>query len=154
MDLYISSSIKTSSIPKFMQGGCENTYRWAQTGMHGNMYVIFAAISWRRGFPVTECHKQWNICHPPGPRYSKLCLLPAKWCFCCFGALMVTSSSTTRIVDRWSIGHGFVLCLKWSWNPLFIVEAHKCWENAVVLYHEDAQFIRQQQPLKRFENWN
>jgi len=45
-------------------------------------------------------------------KFKKVCLLPALWCWHCFGTLMGLSSSNTRIMDRWSIVQGIVLCLK------------------------------------------
>jgi len=64
-----------------------------------------------------------NTRHCPGPINYTVCFPLAKWCWCCFGTSIGPFSGTTRIVDRWSIVHSFVLCLKRSWNPLFTVDA-------------------------------
>jgi hypothetical protein len=53
-----------------------------------------------------------NTYHHPGPRNSKVCHLPPKWCWHCPRALLGPSLSTTRIVNRRSKVHSTVLCLK------------------------------------------
>jgi len=90
--------------------------------MHGNVHAIFAAIWRRTGFPATECNR-WRNHYEPASKCQKhgvethiitqnqeiqVCLLQAKWCWCCFGTLMDPVSSITRTTDRWSI-----LCYAW-----------------------------------------
>jgi len=142
--------------PRVSQNLCnvdaKPAYIWAQMGRRGNMHASFAETSWRRGFHAVECHRQWNMeepswtykqmsmhgietYHHSGQRNSKVCLLLAKWCWCCFRTLMGLSLSITGIVDRWSVVHLNVVCLKRSWNLLFTVNAEEC----IVLHHDKAE---------------
>jgi hypothetical protein len=111
------------------------------------MHVIFAAISWRRrGFPATDCYRQrqWDMGapiwtgkqmskHHPGPRNFKVCLLPARKCWHCFKTLLGPSSSYTRIMERLSMVHGIVLCLK----PVIHSKCRGKLTNGVVLHHNN-----------------
>jgi len=91
--------------------------------------IIFQCMIWLEMNKV-QCQKAQSrtTCHCPGPRNSEVCLLPAKWCLCYFGTIMAPSLSITRIVDRRSVVHGIVLCLKRNWNSQFPVNTGECWQ--------------------------
>jgi hypothetical protein len=143
--MQIQPSTRASGITRFVQGEC-----WCSLQMSTNGHAWKRACNCLQRYRedgeaflqqiVTDdeicvhCYEPasklipWsgNTCHRPGARNPKVCLLTAKWCWHCFGTLMVLSSSTTRIMDRPSIVHGIELCLKRRWNPLFTVNAEEC----------------------------
>jgi len=78
--------------------------------------------------PASKCQSMWWK-HTSSPRTKKFTSVPyAGKVMLMFCSLMGPSSSTTRIVDRRSVVHGIVLCLKKSWHPPFTIDAEECWQ--------------------------
>jgi hypothetical protein len=134
VDLHRPSSTSTSGITKFVQGGCQSSLHMS-TNRHMWKYAC-------------------NLCSNIIKMGRLSCLLPAKWCRSCFGRLMDLSSNTIMIMDRWSVVHGTVLCLKRNWNLLFTVNTEKYWQMELFCIMTMLDLIQQQQSLKQFQNWN
>jgi len=137
-------------------------------GMCVKVHASFAAISWSRGFPVIDCHRQWNMGVPlqnlqadikawsgntSWPRTNKFKSMSSAGKV----MLMLFWDSTGAIlclhlVHGQSIVHGIVLCLKKSWNLLFAVNA-ECWQMELCIMTM-VDLIWQQWTLKGYENWN
>jgi hypothetical protein len=135
-------------------------YRWAQTGMCGNMHAIFAALlQRRRGFPATDCYRWGNMVAPlwtfkqTSKHRVETHIIAQEWCLCCFGDLMGPSSSTAKMVHRWSVVHSIVLCLKRRWNLLFAVNTVEHWQREFCIM-TTLDLTWKQWPLKWFENQN
>jgi hypothetical protein len=80
---------------------------------------------------------------------SEVCLLQQSDGGAVLG-LMALSLSTTKIMDRWLVVHGIVLCLKRCWNPLITVNRGML-TNGVVLHHDNAWPHMAAGPLKRLK---
>jgi hypothetical protein len=102
---------------------CMQSLQWCQKEKAFLQWIVTGNEMWVHHYePASKCQSvEWKHIIPL-VQEIQMCLLPAKWCF---GTLMGPSSNTTRIMDRWSVVHHIVLCLK-SWNLLFAVNAEEC----------------------------
>jgi len=67
---------------QFLQQNCEGETFLQQ--------IVTGYETWVHHYKLASMSKhgvQTHINHCPGPRNSKVCLLPAKWCSCCFWTL-------------------------------------------------------------------
>jgi len=134
--------------------------------MHGNIHAVFAVVSWRRGFHVKNCHRQWNMVaplwtckqcqsvewkHGSLSRTKKFRSVPS---VCEVMLTLGPYLSTLMIVDRWSLVDGIVLCLKRSGNMLFTVDAEECWQMELFCIMTLLELMWHHHLLKWFQNWN
>jgi len=125
-------------------------YRWAQMHTCGNMHTVFIVIHvWN----CKQCQSvEWKHVIVQDQKFKSV-PSASKWCWSCFGTLMGPSSSTTRIMDRWSMLH-IVQCLKRSWNPLFTLNAEEFWQIELFCIVSTLKLIWQHLPLNQFKYWN
>jgi hypothetical protein len=128
------------------------TNMWALTGLCGNMHTIFAAVSWRWGFPATECHRRWNVGAPKWTckQMSKhevektrhrpeVYLLPAIWYWRCFWILM--GPILESYVNRGQTVSSTRYCAMTGKQMILAIRS-KCrgmLTNVVVLHHDNAR---------------